>query len=104
MSQFIILMEFVASYRVTMDLYDNVSAKRRGILKTQGPPLLMLLTLIHGFLVPPLFECGMRVLIILVKASLKPRFLKCVTVICIDSQKPQAKSLIHRSKAKMYFR
>ena len=38
----------------------------------------------------PLFEYGMWFLITLVKASLKPRFLKCVTVICIDSQKPKA--------------
>ena len=90
MSQLIILMEFVASCRVTMDLYDNVSAKRQRILKRQGPPLLFLLTLVHGFLVPPLFECGMWFLRILVKASLKPRFLKYVTVICIDSQKPKA--------------
>ena len=81
-----------------MDLYDNVSSKRRGILKTQGPPLLMLLTLIHGFLVPPLFECGMRFLIILVKASLKPRFLKCVTVICIDSQKSKARFIAQRPR------
>ena len=88
-----------------MDFHENCSAKNEGYKNTRATFTVVVVVIDFGsWVFNPLFECGMWFLITLVKASLKPRFLKCVTVICIDSQKPQAKSLIHRSKAKMYFR